>query len=442
MAKKIQSTCPELFPYQVEHTDTLVDAIKLYGSAKDGSDTGTGKTVVALTVAQRLGLSPFVICPKAVVPSWTEWAESFGFTDFTVINYEKLRAGTTKFYKKKSAYKGQFLKIKPDSHIIIFDEDHRCKGYKSENSKLMVAAKSMDFPTLCLGATSCTNPIEMRALGYVLDMHNNSNWWNWCLKNGCKKGTFGGLVFRGWNTVLKGFHDHIYGSGRGSRIRIADLPSGSFPETLIVADGYDVKGSSYITGLYDDLKVSIRDIENKINTDDSALTLQLRARQEIELVKVPIFESLAKDAIECGHSVVIFVNFRDTMEALTKRLSTAADISFVYGAQDSFTRDLEVKRFQKNETRICICMTQAGGTGLSLHDEHGDHPRVSLISPSFSAIDLRQALGRVHRATGKSPSIQKIVFANDTIEMGVCKAVREKLNNIDLINDDEMNPIL
>jgi len=51
-------------------------------------------------------------------------------------------------------------------------------------------------------------------------------------------------------------------------------------------------------------------------------------------------------------------------------------------------------------------------------------------------------LGRVHRATGKTPSVQKIVFANDTVEMRVCKAVREKLNNIDLINDDEMNPIL
>ena len=70
-------------------------------------------------------------------------------------------------------------------------------------------------------------------------------------------------------------------------------------------------------------------------------------------------------------------------------------------------------------------MTQAGGTGLSLHDEHGNHPRMSLISPSFSAIDLRQALGRIHRATGVTPAIQKIVFANDTVEMGVCKAVRK-----------------
>ena len=177
--------------------------------------------------------------------------------------------------------------------------------------------------------------------------------------------------------------------------------------------------------------------------EDSALTIQLRARQEVELLKVPIFEELTTDAHASSSSVVIFVNFRDTAQALINRLSSLDEnIGFIGGHQNEFERQLEVNKFQSNDSRILICMTQAGGTGLSLHDETGDFPRISLISPSFSAIDLRQALGRVHRATGKSPSIQKIVFANDTVEMRVCKAVREKLNNIDLINDDEMNPIL
>lgn len=442
MAKKAPSTCPKLFDYQVDHCDRLIESMKVNGYAKDGSDTGTGKTVVALTVALRLGLKPFVICPKAVVSSWTEWAERFHFKNFKVINYEKIRGGKTDFYRKKSKHTGDFHGIGAKDYVMIFDEDHRCKSYKSENSKLMVAAKTKGLPTLLLGATSGSNPIEMRALGYVLDMHNNSGWWNWCLKNGCKKGTFGGLVFQGWETVLKRFHKHIYTDGRGSRIRIKDLPPGSFPETVIAADGYDIASPEIVDSIYDDLEDGLTILKSKRSDEDSALTLQLRARQEVELMKVPIFDSLTRDAIESGNSVVIFVNFRATMEALVKRLSSVEDLSFVYGAQDDWTRDLEVKRFQADETRICICMTQAGGTGLSLHDERGEFPRVSLISPSFSAIDLRQALGRVHRATGKSPSIQRIIFATDTVEMRVCKAVRQKLNNLDLINDDELNPIL
>ena len=443
---KLPSTCPELFEWQKSHSETLIDSLLVNGYAKDGSDTGTCKTVIALTVARRLGLEPFILCPKAVVPSWTEWGHKFLYSAPQVFNYEKIRTGNTRYYtKNKQTKRAGRWSIDPAKTLLIFDEDHRCKSAKSENAKLMIAAKERGIPTLSLGATSCSNPVEMRALGYLLDMHNDAGWWNWCLKNGCKRGVFGGLTFRGYASVLKRLHDHIYKDGRGSRIRIKDLPPGSFPDTLIVADGYDLgaDSSKEIDLIYSDLKAELEELEEKRAADEyNPLTEQLRARQEVELCKVPIFAELTRDAIESGNSVVIFVNFRATLEALTKRVSGLGEISFIYGAQDDYARDMEAKKFQKDETRICLCMTQAGGTGLSLHDENGDFPRVSLISPSFSAIDLRQALGRIHRATGKTPSVQKIVFANDTVEMRVCKAVREKLNNIDLINDDEMNPIL
>jgi len=440
-------SCPELFDWQKKHCDKLVASMIANGYAKDGSDTGTGKTVIALTIARRLGLKPFVVCPKAVVPSWTEWAHRFLYSAPHVYNYEKIKTGNTRYYTKNKQTKraGQW-RIDPSKVLLIFDEDHRCKGHKSENSKLMIAAKDKGIPTLSLGATSCSNPVEMRALGYLLDMHDDAGWWKWCLRNGCKKGVFGGLAFKGYASVLKRLHDHIYRDGRGSRIRIKDLPPGSFPETLIIPEGYDLGGDagSNIDLIYKDMKAELDALDLKRATDEeSALVIQLRARQEVELLKVPTIEELAEDAHASGNSIVIFVNFRSTAQALINRLTHLDnEIGFVGGSQNKWERELEVKKFQRDESRIIVVMTQAGGTGLSLHDENGDYPRVSLISPSFSAIDLKQALGRVHRATGKTPSIQKIVFANDTIEMGVCKAVRGKLNNIDLINDDEMNPIL
>ena len=89
----------------------------------------------------------------------------------------------------------------------------------------------------------------------------------------------------------------------------------------------------------------------------------------------------------------------------------------IRGGQSTEERQREGDLFQSNEARICVCMIQAGGVGLSLHDEHGGYPRVSLISPSFSAVEVRQTLGRIHRAGGKSPAIQKIGFAAKTVEM-------------------------
>ena len=440
MPEKTQSiSLPELFDWQAAHARKLADSVTRFGYAKDGSDTGTGKTVVALSVAKDLQLTPFVVCPKSVVPAWKEWIQKFDFP-VHVYNYEKLIRGTTEFYKRKGTQR--FWTLHPERVLLIFDEDHRCKGAKSENAKMMIAAKNRGISTLSLGATSCTNPVEMRALGYLLDLHNDRGWWNWCLKNGCKRGTFGGLQFMGSKAALKRIHDHIYKLGRGSRLKITDLPPGSFPEGVIIPEGYDVGSTKEIEDIYDDLKSKLDEIEHKKSDDDSALTLQLRARQQVEILKVPVLEELARDALEGNNSVVIFVNFRDTLEALLRRLSGSHEISVIEGSQTGAARDLEVKRFQKDESRICLVMTQAGGTGLSLHDVRGEHPRVSLISPSFSAVDLRQALGRIHRAGAHSPAVQKIIFAEGTVEMRVCRLVRQKLNNIDLINDNEMNPIL
>lgn len=434
MPEKTQSISPpKLYDWQVDHARKLADAVTRFGYAKDGSDTGTGKTVVALSVAKDLRLEPFVVCPKSVIPAWKEFCPH-------VYNYEKLVRGKTEYYKRKGSQR--FWTLHPERVLLIFDEDHRCKGSKSENAKLMLAAKRRGLRILLLGATSCANPTDMRALGYVLDLHSDNDWWGWCLKNGCKRGTFGGLQFGGNKTALKRIHDHIYKLGRGSRIRIKDLPPGSFPESSISAHGYDVGSSAEIDDIYEDLRSALDQLDSKTSDSDSMLVAQMRARQKVELLKVPVFEELARDAVTDGASVVIFVNFRDTLEALLKRLSGLHGISIVSGSQSGVERDREVKRFQRDESRICLVMTQAGGTGLSLHDENGEHPRVSLISPSFSAIDLRQALGRIHRASGLSPSVQKIIFAEGTVEMRVCKLVRQKLNNIDLINDDEMNPII
>ena len=42
--------------------------------------------------------------------------------------------------------------------MIIFDEDHRMKGHKSLNSKMLISAKALGFRILLLGAASCSNP--------------------------------------------------------------------------------------------------------------------------------------------------------------------------------------------------------------------------------------------------------------------------------------------
>lgn len=436
---------PELYDWQVDHVNRLTFSLKKFNGAVDASDMGTGKTIMALKVAEKCNLKPVIVCPKILIPVWREWVEKF-FPMFkpVIFNYESVtrgKGGLKDMYIEKKGKKFRW-KIDPKKAMLIFDEVHRCKGASTLNSKLLASARDARIKTLMLSATACFDPREMRGLGYVLGLHSYRDHWVWCLRNGCRKGYFGGLEFTGSSEYLTRLHDDIFGSGlKGSRIKIADLPEGSFPENMIEARSYQVgKGIWTVDEMYEEMVEQV--LEGELDEDDvNGLTVQLRTRQSVESLKVPTLVELATDAIAEGIKPVIFVNFRETLDSVTEKLESngVVNISRIHGDQTDDRRESNISAFQANESEACICTIQAGGVGLSLHDTDGNHPRMSLICPAFSAIDLKQALGRIHRAGGKSVSRQYIVFASDSVEDEVCKAVSKKLNNLDLLNDGDLN---
>ena len=193
---------PELFEWQKTHVDVLEEALRYHNVVKDGSDTGTGKTIMALETVRRLGKWPIVICPKSVIPTWKEWYAKYypRMKEFPVFNYEAVRVNRAKTNlitrHNKAKGRGAFTwNVNPDKSVVIFDEDHRCKNGKSLNGKLLIAARRQRLPMMLLGATSCTNPTEMMALGYALGLHKVTDFWHWCFKNGCRRGHFGGIEF-------------------------------------------------------------------------------------------------------------------------------------------------------------------------------------------------------------------------------------------------------
>jgi superfamily II DNA or RNA helicase len=81
---------------------------------------------------------------------------------------------------------------------------------------------------------------------------------------------------------------------------------------------------------------------------------------------------------------------------------------------------------------------QSGGGGLSLHDLYGGHPRLALISPSHSPVNMRQVVGRIWRDDAKTKGIQKLVCVANSVEENVYYSVIGKLNNLDLLNDGDL----
>ena len=407
--------------------------------------TVTHNTYTACGVAKQLDMQILIVCPKAVMESWKRViVNHFKIKDKLVgiINYEMLRTGKkdspyASYIKRRETRRKEFVWKIPKNTLIIWDESQKLKGAKTKNSETCIAALNQGYKMLFCSATNATNPLELKTVGSALKLFNtNSQYYTWLYEHGVTKGRFG-LEFTGGKENLVKLNKDIF-VNRGVRLSRDTIPN--FPESQVIADCYDMEDDAQkkINKIYSEMEDELRKLRKKVKKERNTneLTAILRARQEIELVKVPLFIEMIEDGIENGMSVVVFCNFTETIHALAERLNTQC---IVNGEKkyEKF-RQQTIDDFQNDKERVILVNIAAGGAGLSLHDVTGKYPRLSIISPSYSAVQMRQATGRVWRDSAKSKSVQKIVFVAKTVEERVCESVNKKLENMDMLNDGDL----
>jgi superfamily II DNA or RNA helicase len=427
-----------LLSYQGPSVQGLVASLRSFNASLDASDVGTGKTYTSLACMREMGISPVVVAPLTVLPSWERAAKHLGVS-IRAINWDKVRTGNTPLGKWDSDAKKSFSWAK-DVDGLIFDEVHRAKSHKTMNHHLVAGAKRQNIPTLALSATAASNPLQMKALGFLLGLHHYKGFWAWVEKYGCFANRWGGYEFDGNPRHLQALHAQIFPK-KGVRVRVSDLGD-AFPETQVATELVTVAKPELINRAFEDVAEALAAIaDKKMHDPEHHLTKLLRARQTSELAKIPALIQMAEDALEQNMSVAIFVNFEETLNAVSAHLGKDNTVVQIHGQQTPEERQAAIDAFQNDRARVIVANIKAGGVGVSLHDLNGKHPRMALISPTWSAIDLRQALGRVHRAGGKTKSLQRIVFAAGTVEERVAKMVEEKLSHLDALNDGELSAV-
>lgn len=423
-----------LLDYQKSHVKALINAFEYSNTAIDSSDTGTGKTYCACAVAQMLSLQPFVICPKSVISNWVKVMKEFQVDSYGISNYESIKNLT--WYNGADGKKERcpFLTYidetytwdLPSNCLVILDEAHRCKNKKTQNAQMVMALKGGKNKVMLLSATIADKPKFFGVFSYLLDFIPNVKLHNIFLKKL--------RAINGEKPVMYLLHKRVF-PRHGSRLKIADLGD-KFPKNKIIADAYSMgeKIEKEIQEQYEYINIVSTEAKKLGEMANIRLVQIIRARQQIEALKLATMIELAKDHLDNDLSVVIFVNFTDSLSILAAELNTNCTI---HGEQTLVERDRAIDLFQTNRERIIICQIQSGGVGISLHDVHGGHQRVSIISPSWSAQDLVQVLGRIHRAGSKTPALQKIVYCSNTIEEEICNLVQVKLINYSQLNDGE-----
>jgi hypothetical protein len=458
----------KLYDYQVEPARQLYRALRMgqtewgYPGAWDCSDLGTGKTFQALAAALATGLEVFVMCPLSVIGSfprhggrgsgWRGAFAHFGQHPRGIYNYETLRTGNRDFVKieRYAGDGGHPMRrfnwtLDPQHTILLVDEAHKCRTTGSLNQGLVMAAIRQGFPMLLISGTLANNPTQMRAAGRVVGLHKGTDYVDFLRRNGCsgkhkagKDWKFcGGLRGR---RLLMNLHHQVF-PARGARTRIQDLGD-RFPETQVLAEAFETTETKQIAAAWSAAQYAIETLRKQGEMSEGELenirrNEYLRAWMASEHLKIPVLHEKIEDEIEQGRSVAVFVNFTEVRLELMRLLKTTCG---VYGDQPTHSRNKAIDDFQNDVSRVIICQIKAGGVGISLHDVNGEYPRTAIVLPTNNAEDLKQALGRVHRAGGKSPSRQIIVFAAGTVEEDICNSVRRKLSNIDTLNNGEMNP--
>lgn len=425
-----------LLDYQQPAAALLLTILREGRNAIDTSATGTGKTFVACWVASQLGRPVAVICPKAVVGNWERTLALAGVTPVFVTNYEKIRYGSTPYGRWEGRNWAWTKNVPPDT-LLIWDEAHKCAGEKSQNARMLAASKASHL-NLMVSATLAEDPTELKAVGYLLGLHSWGNFWKWCMKHGCWRKPFGGMEFKKKTAAqfLLALHRELF-PRHGVRLRIEDLGD-AFPENQVTAEAYDLGDEAEMRKVVAEMQDEIATLNatcDPASMAANAIVAQLKARQRAELLKVPGLVEMTNDLLAEGKSVVVFTNFQQTLDALQEKLPGSVSI---HGQQTAEERQSCIDKFQADQARVIIVNIAAGGVGVSLHDTHGNHPRVSLICPTFNAKDLKQALGRIHRSGGKSKCLQRLVFSAGTVEEKVCRAVQSKLDRIDLLNDGDL----
>jgi hypothetical protein len=434
-----------LLPYQRRDVDEMKRILRTRDCVLNGGDTGIGKTYEMCQLAVELGMPIFGVVPKATIDNWFEVATLTGANVLGITNYESAKNG--KYYRLCDEYIAESRTVceyitkavdpdtgatvyrwtLPPGTLLIFDEAHRGKNASTKTSKLMEFANGQPGCKIAiLSATITDSVLCFKTPAFMLGLaQRGRHAYNAWLRS----------IRAGKRSDAEALHHIVYvnlATKCGVRTRIRDLQNDQdaivrqiFRGNTIVAQVFEVSPEveAEIEAGYAAIADAIASIKNKQRGEQCALTLILRARQRIELLRVPNFVMLAMEHIDRGRSVIIFVHFNDTMTKLFEQLDPfiqaerGSFIATIHGGQTPEDRKHDILAFREDRARIIIANVNAGGVGISLNDVNGRFPRTALHPPSWSSIALKQSLGRAHRAGSRSDTIQIIVYCRGHVSV-------------------------
>lgn len=393
----------KLYNYQIEYLANLP------ASCIMAADTGTGKTVMALSHAKP-GLPILILAPASKVRTkdWEREAEEFGLDldNITVISYEKATRKTRFNAWAKGAettWWQQWLIDKPE-FILIADEVHKAKNPQSLTGKgvYALALKAKQF--IGLSATPLPN-------GWV-DICNYGKIFGWW-KNKTEFYKDYVLTYQipnqHWSKIVGYKHENNlreYWDSRAKPLKKSealDLPKFRYQAVQIPKNK-----------IYDTVK---KTRVFRAEPLDNAPKLANALRRTLVADRATWLADFLDGA--SGHTV-IFYNYIEEREAV---LNIAPKGVTIY-RQDGQKHEVPSKPDwgKLPDRTITLAQYKSGGTGIEI--TYAD--KIVYLSPTYSYADFSQSIGRVYRAGQTLPVTAYLLHTKDTIDADIWSCIRRK----------------
>jgi SNF2 family DNA or RNA helicase len=154
-------------------------------------------------------------------------------------------------------------------------------------------------------------------------------------------------------------------------------------------------------------------------------------RQIAGLAKLPHVINFVKNIMEIEESVVVFCHHKVIHKLLNESLEEFSPVAIIGGQSDE-TRQDQIDKFQKGESKLMIAGIRAGNVGINLTRAK----YVIFAELDWSPAIHRQAEDRLHRIGQKNTVFAYYLIGNGTLDDHVASILVDKSYEIDAILDE------
>jgi len=418
----------EPYPFQIEDAAEIISKKK----ALIGHEMGCGKTLISVLIGMSIPVKKLVICPETLRLNWKREIEQADKTADVKIVYSKDKTplfGTDwSIMGYKTAVKFEELISNTDFNCLFVDEAHKCKAINNygkpasqQANTVMNLANKMEFVYLLTGTPMPTRNKDLFNELVMLGEYNTS-----------EKYAFHKFGLKYCNAEKQRFGWDYNGSSNSEELHKI---LSKYMTRRLKSDVLPNLTKQRIPILIDTpLSKDYRDTEKKLRStkdNDTFMGLAMTGRRFLSKCKIDSAIELAETILECDESVVIVVEFNDTIDSLMDHFGDTA--CCIKGGMSDKEKQTAIDDFQSGNKKVCCLNLIAGGVGITLTKSHN----MIIVDYDWTPANMTQVEDRICRSgQNESCNIYYIYHSKAVFDETFLELISDKSANIDKVVDN------